>query len=167
MAFSPFNTTEISASKANTQDLWSKIKDDFDDHESRLLSVESGSAVSYPPMILALSGFYGEIIAANRIITQVNFGLLITGAKLIVHTAGSSGTTQVDLKKKSGASSPVSIYSTLPSLAFGAGDFSQSTNQILNVANTTLLANDFLILDLTSSQVDSKNCFVRIDYTKT
>jgi len=45
MAFSPISQANIAAAKAIIQNLWQKVKDNFDDHQSRINTLEGTSVV--------------------------------------------------------------------------------------------------------------------------
>lgn len=168
MPFTALTSTEIASGKPNSSSVFSKLKDNFDNHESRLLVVESGGAVAYPPIIMRVNGYYAWKNLTNGLLkTTMNFNLTITGVRLIIDTAGSAGTTEIDLKYKRGAGAYTSILTTKPSVAFGAGNDATSTNAVLDLAQVNLLAGDFLRLDLTSVQTGGNSFMVRIDFTKT
>lgn len=168
MPFSALTTTEIASGKPNASSVFSKLKDNFDNHESRLLVVEAGGAVAYPPIIMRVNGFYARMNLTNGILkTTMNFNLTITGVRLIIDTSGTAGTTEIDLKYKRGAGAYTSILTTKPSVLFSAGSDATSTNAVLDAAQVNLLAGDILRLDLTSVQTAGNSFMIRIDFTKT
>lgn len=167
MSFNSITTTEIATGKPVASTTQTKYKDNFDDHESRLLDLENGSAVAYPPINLAVYGYYGDQGAADGWVKyDFNFNGTITGARLIIDNAGTAGTTEIDLKIKSGVAAYASIFTTRPSVAFGAGNDATSSNQVLDATKVNFLAGDILRLDTTSVQTNGKSFRVRIDYTK-
>lgn len=69
----------------------------------------------------------------------------ITTAVLWRRIAGSSGTTEVDIKKNG-----VTIFSTKPSVTSGAGNNAQSTNAV--ISSSALVVGDRLTMDITQAE---------------
>lgn len=148
MAFNPFLNTEIESGDPVTQDLWNKTQDNFDDHESRIVSLEGGSAVAYLPLVW---GARDRFSTRDDIgIYRLPFGISLLACRLLVVTAGSSGSTQIDIKKKTGAGAWTSVFSTLPSVPHTDGNFAISTNAVFGI--TTLAAADLVRCDITTIQ---------------
>ena len=57
MSYTAINSGEIESGKPVRADTQTKIKENFDDHESRILAVETGAATVYPPIILRVNGY--------------------------------------------------------------------------------------------------------------
>lgn len=168
MSFTSITSGEIQSGKPVRSDTQTKIKDNFEDHESRLQSLEGGSATTYPPLIMRVNGFYGLYGATNALIkTTTNFPITITGVRVLIDQAGSSGTTEIDLKVKSGVGAFTSILLTKPSVNFSAGNDAISSNAVLDATKVDLLAGDIIQLDLTSVQTAGDGFLVRIDYNRT
>lgn len=168
MSYIPITSDEITTGKPVANTTQTKIKDNFDDHEDRIDALEGGSAVAYPPIVLSVNGYYGDLAAYDDVcFTTPNFDLTITGIRLEIKGAGSSGTTTIDIKKKSGVGAFASVLTTLPSVAFSAGNYAVSTNAVLDSGQVSVLAGDFLRLDITTVQTGGRGFIVRIDYTKT
>jgi hypothetical protein len=167
MSFSPVTTNEITTGEPVTNATQTKIKNNFDDHEARILAVETGSSAVYPPIIMRWGGEYTGRTIQNLLRTTLNFNLTITGIRLLIDGCGTSGTTEVGLSWKRGVGSWTSICTTNPSVAFSAGDDSISSNTVLNASNVDLQAGDLLRLDVISTQVNGSGFLVRIDYNKT
>lgn len=167
MSFSTITTAEIATGKPNANSTWTKAKDNFDNHESRIVSLEGGSATTYPPIILRVNGYYGSIGAQTGLLkTVTNFALTITGVRIYIDTAGSSGSTTCDIKVSYAGGAYTSIFTTLPTVAFGAGNDGVSTNAVLDAARVDLAAGDIIRLDTTATQTGGKDFMVRIDYVK-
>lgn len=167
MAFIAITTSEINPGEPVAGTTQTKIKDNFDDHESRMTSLESGSATIYPPIIFRVNGFYADDgVLVGILKDTINFNLEIQGVFLIIDEAGISGTTELDILYKRGAGSYTSIFTTKPSVAFGAGNDAISSNAVLHSTNKLLQAGDFIRLDTTAVQLDGKSFTVRIDYVK-
>lgn len=167
MAYVAITAAEITAGEPVTNTTQTKIKDNFIAHESRITSLEGGSAVVYPPIIFRVNGYY-DVAVANRILkSTINFNLTITGVRLLIDVSGSAGTTAVDLVYKRGGGAWTSVLTTVPSVAYGAGDDAISSNAVLNSGQVALQTGDILGLDITSVQTGAKNFIARIDFSKT
>lgn len=167
MAFIPITTEEITTGKPVANTTQTKIKDNFDNHEDRITSLESGGAVEYQPIILSVQGYYGDLgTYTGAVITTIGFDIIVTGIRLIIKEAGSGGTTACDLQVMPPAGSFATVLTTQPSVASSAGNYATSSNGVLDPAETTILAGSIVRLDITSSQSGGKGFIVRIDYVK-
>ena len=153
MAYNPLLNAEIEAGDPVTQDLWDKAQDNFDDHESRIVSLEGGSAVAYLPLVWGARSLYW--VRDDIGIYRLPFGVNLLACRLLVVTAGSSGSTQIDIKKKTSAGAWTSVFSTLPSVPHTDGNFAISTNAVFSI--TTLAAADLVRCDITTVQGGSPN----------
>lgn len=167
MAYVALTTTEIAAGKPVSSPVVTKIKDNFISHETRIVSLEGGSATTYPPIIMRVNGTYTNCTYENILKTTTNFNLLVTGVRILIDGCGTSGTTEVNVKYRRGAGAWISLLTTNPSVGFAAGNDSISSNAVLNAANVNLQAGDLIRLDMISAQVGARNFLVRIDYNKT
>ncbi len=152
MAFDPIDSGQIEAGDPVTQELFQKTKDNFDDHESRLVIVEAATG-SFDPIPFDILGRIGNLNAPKLDLMKfrVVFDATILAARLVVYEAGTAGSIEVDVRKKPLAGSYTTIFSTRPSVAFGAGSDAVSTNAVLS--DTSLSAGDILTLDLTAIQI--------------
>ena len=147
MAFVSIPSDDIATGKPTKQELFQTIKDNFDDHESRLTTVE-GSVGSFFPIEFLVNGRITSRGTQSEILTQrIPFNINILGARLQILDDITTGTLEVDLR--TGATEPgaTSIFSTRPSLSSTDSKYDVSTNQILST--TTLNATELLILDTT------------------
>jgi len=168
MSFTAITSGEIESGKPVRSDTQTKIKDNFDDHESRLQSLEGGASTTYPPLILRVNGPYSLYGALTSILkTTTNFPITITGVRLLIDTAGSAGITEIDVKYKRGGGSWTSILTTLPSVSYTAGNDALSSNGVVDVSESELEAGDIIRLDTTSVQTGGVGFLVRIDYART
>jgi hypothetical protein len=170
MSYTAITSAEVTAGEPTTSTLMGKVKDNFSDHETRITSLEAGSGVSYPPIIFRVNGRADLVATATRtgfIMSTCNFGLTITGARLIIQTAGSSGTTEIDIQYKRGGGAWTSIFSTKPSVAYTAGDNAVSSNAVIDIANDDLQAGDLIRMNISSAQTSGSGFLVRLDFTKT
>lgn len=167
MAYTAVTTNEIATGKPTTNDTFTKIKDNFDNHETRIEDLEGGSSISYPPIILRVNGYYGMPGAKTGILkTVANFNLTVTGVRIYIDTAGSAGTTTCDIKVSHSGGAYTSILTTLPSVVYSAGNDGVSTNAVLDAAHVAISAGDIIRLDTTTVQTNGYSFMVRIDYTK-
>jgi hypothetical protein len=168
MSYSAITSDEVQAGKPVTSSLLTKVKDNFTDHETRMVDLENGSAVDYPPIIMRVNGAYSSVlgVAVNYLKTTCNFNLRVTGVRLIIDTAGSSGTTEIDIKYSRAGGAYTSILTTKPSVASSAGSDATSSNAVINNTHRDLQAGDMIRLDVTSVQTGGYSFMVRIDYTK-
>lgn len=167
MAFTPITTTEIATGKPLTNDTLTKVKNNLDDLDARVTALDL--TVAQPPIIF---GVYGNpafltIPYTGFEKTTLNFNLTVTGVFILIDTAGSAGTTEIDLKYSRSGGAYTSILTTKPSVSYTAGNDAISSNAVLNPSYVNLLAGDILRLDITSAQTASRNFLVRIDYLKT
>lgn len=163
MSFVSINAGEIESGDPVKATTLTKVKENFDDHESRLLTVEAANS-AFPPIILRVNGTYP--VDANVLKTTANFSFEITGARLLIDTAGTAGTTEIDIQRYRSGGSYESIYTGLPSVAFGAGNDAISSNGVLNASKTDIEAGDILRLHTTSTQTGGIGYLVRIDYVR-
>lgn len=147
MAFTPLNSTEILPTKPVKTELWNTVKDNFDDHESRIISLQ-GSDTTDPAQFVVRGDYYTYGAKIGVAFIRAAYALTITDVKLFIVDAGASGTLQVDIQKKSGVGAFATIFSTKPSVLFSAGDYSTSTNAAVSVG--TVLAGDILRLDIST-----------------
>jgi hypothetical protein len=166
MAYVPINASEIATGEPVSNTTQTKIKDDLTNHETRILSLEGGTNTIYPPIILRVNGTYNGCVYENMLKTTLNFNIVITGIRLLIDTAGTSGTTEVNLKYKRGVGSWVNILTTNPSVLFSAGNDALSSNSVLNTSNVNLQAGDIIRLDMISAQNGARGFLVRIDFNK-
>jgi len=151
MAFSPISSGDIDAGDPVKQELWQKTKDNFDDHESRIVTLE-GSVTSFRPILFNVHGY--PIIEDETLLERMNFDITVTSARLFVIQRGTGGTYTIDIEKSTdGGGSFSTIFSTLPAVAFSDGNYALSTNQVLSV--TSFSAGDFMRLNFDTVQTQT------------
>lgn len=168
MSWQIINNSEIETGQPVSSSTQSKIKNNLENLQDRITTLEGGGNTVYPPLTFRVNGNYTEDLTSfvNILKTTTNFNLTITGVRLLIDQAGSSGKTEIDLLVKT-SSGYQSIFSTKPSVLASAGDDSISSNAVLNPALTNVLAGSLLRLDLVEGQTYGKNFLVRVDYIKT
>lgn len=165
MAFVSLTETEIATGKAVSNLTLTKVKDNLDDLNGRVSTIEA-EATSYAPITFNVNGRYDYSLDKYILTTTTNFKLQITGVYLICVTAGSSGTTEVELEYKNGSGSWTSCLATKPTVASSAGDYAISTNGIVHSTNNIVNAGGLLRLKITQAQVNGLSFIIRIDYIK-
>lgn len=119
-------------------------------------------------------GFYDrETFFDDVMYYQVTRDITITGARLYVFESGTSGSIDVDVKRKRGAGSWESIFTTRPGLPYTAGDNSNSDTgvggfpAVINSTREQLLAGDVLKLDILSVLTNGKDFILSLYYEPT
>jgi hypothetical protein len=165
MAFDALNSTEIQAGKPNKQELWTKNKGNFDDHESRIVGLEA-TVASFMPIEFSVYGPYSMNAAPQTsvLIYRTSFNFTALAGRLMIQHAGSAGSTEVDIQYKRGAGAWTSIFSTLPSVVYTAGDYAISTNAVLSF--TDFLAGDLIRLDITAIQTGGSGFEFFLEYER-
>lgn len=152
MAFNALTSAEITGGKPWKQETCTKVKNNFDDHETRISDLEA-ALQTYPPMqfkVRGASSLYAPVTGIEHL--RLFNNITLVSGRIFVFVAGASGTVEIDVQYKRGGASFTSIFSVRPSVAFGAGDYALSSNGVLSV--TDLDAGDILRLDLVTSQTD-------------
>jgi hypothetical protein len=153
MAFEVISSSEIEVGDPLKKELFNKIKNSLDDHESRMNAVETGLSkvvVFNFPITNATSAstFTGLTYF------EAAFPFTITACEIRIYEKGSlTGALEIDVKKSTtgmDSADYTSIFTTKPKITLAsASDYDRSTNQAFNVSMTTLSAGDTLRLDVT------------------
>jgi hypothetical protein len=165
--FQAITTPQIETGEPTAQELFQKIKDNFDDHESRLGTVE-GAVNSYPPIRFSVTEYwyllaiYGTIYEVD--VERIPFDLVILGVRLLVIDAGSSGTLEVNLEYKRGAGSWTNLLSVNPSVPYTDGNYALSTNAV--VAVPELLLGDLVRLNIVTGQTGNSRFILLLEYER-
>lgn len=162
MAFVSLNTAEIAAGEPTKQEIFDRIKENEDSLNTRVISVEN-ALTNFRPIEFNVHGRMDEFLPPieELILERVNFDCTIVAARLITKEAGTAGFHSVDIQMKRGANPWQSIFSALPSLSYLQGDYAVSVNQVLST--TSLLAGDFLRLDIISVQTEGESILVHLE----
>lgn len=159
MAFTVINSSEIAAGEPTKQELFGKIKDNFDDHESRIGDTEAFTTATVP--------FIFEVVGQGRVVNgttyiRVPFSITLTGIKLFVFKAGTSGTLTVDVQRKVGVGAFATVLSSAVSSAYTDGDLFVQADS--GLAITSIPAGAFLRLDISSIQIGAEGFQVIVEY---
>ena len=154
MAFTSLASGLIAVGKPLIKTIFQTLKDNDDDLNSRLGSVEASTSkiVFFDGVIYTAATF---ATATGLIFHRVQVGIDITDCKVGIFAKGgvSSGTLSVDVQKATSPdfSSSVSIFTTQPSLDMAsAADFAESANAVLSGSNKVLAEGDYIRIDISS-----------------
>lgn len=165
MAYTSITLAEIDPGKPTKSELFTKIKDNFDDHETRILSTEAFASSTVPITFDLVGPYWVGSTFTNVLQYVLTYNITVQAVRLYIDQAGTSGTTEIDIQYKRGVSAFATIFTTKPSVGFGAGNNATSTNAVLSV--TALQTGDILRLDLTAVQANAFNAYVRLEYEVT
>ena len=152
MAFTTIPSALIQVGKAIKKSLWQYTKDNFDDLDSRLTSVENTSSL----IEIMDETFYSATTAAT--LTGLYFyrakqATRITKVQVQIFEKGviTTGLLTVDLKKSSTLGGTFStILTTPPTVDFSTDPDYTSEDAVINNLLNDLVTNDFLRLDVTA-----------------
>jgi len=156
MAFGSIPSAWLDIGDPTKKELFDLIKDNFDDLDSRINSVEAAVTNETPIQFSVIGRYYIEtmpFLGAGTTI-RIPFDIELTSAVLHVIDDGTAGTLDVDVKYKRGAAAFTTIFSTRPSLTFGSGNNSIATNGAISI--TDLDAGDFIRLDIITPQTNNE-----------
>jgi hypothetical protein len=152
MAFTVINANEVEVGDPVTASLGTKIKDNFDDHEARILAVEA----LQNKVIVFMDTFYNaaQFTDVDDLIRyNATFDFTLTEAKIYIFTKGSlTGTLELDVKKNSSLNPAgfSSVFTTKPSIDYSTiSNYGSSTNQVLDATAKNISAGDWLKVDIT------------------
>ncbi len=163
MSFITITLAQIAAGEPTAQELFTKTKDNFDDHESRLNVVES-AINTFPPIRFGVTNYIANLPATQVDIERIPYAITVLSGRILVFDAGSSGTLSIDLEYKRNSDPWTTIFSTLPSVAYTAGDYAMSTDGVISVPS--LLLGDLVRLNINSGQAGNKAFAVLLDYER-
>jgi hypothetical protein len=151
--FSSISSLAIQVGSAIKKELWDKVKNNFDDHESRLNSVETVQK-KIPVMKFDFRNATSLSTATGVYYWESDDDFTITDAFLRIYEGGSlTGTLQIDIKKSTtdlNGTSFFTIFTTRPSINLATDpDYSASTNQVFDPGQINVAKGDFLRLDIT------------------
>lgn len=151
MAFSSLSSTLIQVGRAIKAEIFSTLKSNQDDLNTRVSGLESGAAkVEVFNQIILPGGLFASATGIFYYVANIDFDLV--EAKLSIGEVGSgAGTIEVNLLKGTSLDSATysTVFSTRPSIDLGtANDYDSSTNAVFS--STSVSQGDFLRIDITS-----------------
>lgn len=147
MSFSTLASALIAAGKAVKQEIFTTIKGDLDDHESRLITAEAAIGRLPPISFNVVGALNSPLTMDGALVYRVEANLRVTAARLLIKTAGASGSVTVDVEYKRGAGSWTSILASTISASYTLGD--------LALVSGTLSIQDFMAGDLLRLNIDA------------
>lgn len=160
MAFETLTTAQIQAGKPTAQELFRKLKNSLDDHESRLITVES-AVNQLPPISFDIVGTLNSPTTMDGVLHyRVNRALNLLAVRLFVVTAGTAGTLTVDVEYKRGAGAWTSVLDAPISAGFGSGDLYVTSGAI---AVSGIHSGDILRLNIDSVQTEMTDFSVYLE----
>lgn len=163
MAFTAITSAQIGVGEPTAKELFQKVKDNFDDHESRLSAAETATNI-FQPYSFEVLGTTGQSLVMDGLMhVRVPFNITLLGARLLILTAGSAGTTTIDLEYKRGVAAFASILSAPISATSASGSFYLASGSL---AVSSLLAGDIVRLNVDAVQTQGKDFIVLLEYEK-
>jgi hypothetical protein len=156
MPFVTINPAAIEVGDPVTADLLTKIKNNEDDHETRIDSLEATNKKIEVFKYLILNGSsFSTATGLDHYRAEDSFTVTKVAIQIFEKNGVSSGSLEIDVKKSvtnlNGASFST-IMTTKPSINFAtASDYDESTNQVINTLNASVTAGQYLRLDITST----------------
>lgn len=163
MSFITLTEEQIATGEPTAQELFRKLKDNFDDHEARLGTVE-GSVNSYPPIRFAVTNYYLYTPITEVDVERIPFDIVVLGVRLIVIDAGSSGTLEANIEYKRGAGAWTTILSVNPSVPYTDGSYAISSNAVVSVPQ--LLLGDLIRLNILTPQIGNIQFLLLLEFER-
>lgn len=161
MAFITLTSADLVAGEPTKQEIFTRIKDNLDDLDSRLTVAESSTNL-YRPIAFDVIGLYGDNIVKDGLMFEiVRFDITVLNVLLFIHDAGSTGSTTIDVEYKRGVGAFTSILSSPLSVAAGSGDYAVGTGTL---STTALLTGDILRLNVDAVQTLGLGFSVLIEF---
>jgi hypothetical protein len=170
-------SAEIVSGQPVTSSIMQKAQSNFDNLNDRLTNVESSSFNASEFLDIDIPGNFSAFSPASMTTVRkihIGYNCTVTGALLTIDLAGTSGITQIDIKRyrpvySGGVVSSFtssSIFTTLPSVASTVGINGQSINGVINSTSAVLLAGDMLYVSINSAQVGGSGLSIRLNLTR-
>lgn len=152
MAFTALPSGSLDVGDPIKKEIFDTIRSNEIDLDSRITDIEVGAArvIVFDDTILNAASA-STLTGINYFRALQNFTL--TGAEIQTFEHGSlTGTLQVDVKRNTTPNNTgmVSVFTTKPSIAMAAADYSVSTNQVFSFSQVSITAGTILRLDVTS-----------------
>ena len=150
MAFTTIPSGWLDVGDPTKKEIFDYIKANEDDLDTRVSDVEAATT-NETPIQFQVTGPYwneGTTITDAAHVIRIPFYITITSGRLQITDDGSSGTLTTDVKYSDDSGSTwATIFSSVPTVAQGSGDYTQDAGVLLV---TDLDAGDLLRLDLTA-----------------
>lgn len=153
MTYVTISTSQIQPSKAVKTELLKKIKDNLDDHETRLALQESGGSI----IEVLNCDFYNVSSAATMtglFYHKALFPFTVTKVEVQIFEKGSisTGSIEIDVKKNTTPDDTgmTSILSVKPIIDFSSASDYDADSGTLNATYQDILEDEFLRVDVTA-----------------
>lgn len=152
MPFETIPSSLIQVGRPTKKEIFQKAKDNFDDHEDRIILVEDAinKIVIFDFLVVNGAQYAAGTSLAGIAVWRAPSTFDLYDAVVTSITAGASGTTEFDIQVGSDLDTMTSVFTTRPSVSFSAGDNISSSNAVFSTF--TINEGDFLRLDITSLQ---------------
>lgn len=153
MAFTSISSLAIAVGAAIKKELWDLVKNNMDDHETRLNLVET-SAQKVDVFDLDFTNSNVFSTGTGMIYFRAKSSFTLTNAFATIFEVGSNtGFFEFDIKKSTtdlDDTSFASIFTTKPKITFAtANDYDETTNQVFDAGEIDIVDGDYLRLDIT------------------
>jgi len=153
MPFVAINSADIEVGDPITADLFTQIKDDLDNHESRVNSLETTTPKINVFKFLLLNGSSFSTAAGVTYYRSEDDFTITKAAIQIFEKNSLTGFVEIDIKKSTtnmDNASFSSIFTTKPKITYStAADYAETTNQVLASPASTIAVGNYLRLDIT------------------
>ena len=155
MAFSTISSLAIAVGSAIKKELWDKVKDNLDDHETRINQVESNaSKISIWEDVFVNGSQFSTYTGIDYY--EATTAFTITNANFRIFEVGSNaGFLEIDIKRSTtdfDSGSFVSIFTTKPKITYAtASDDDETTNQVFDAGQINIAIGDRLRFDITQT----------------
>lgn len=166
MAYTPINPLWIVPGQPTKTELFERISDNLDDHESRISTVETVSNITNKIdfEILGQYKYYNQVfppvspssgatldLKIGIMYERIPIAITALACRLIQYKAGKAGTSSFDIQySTNNGASFATIFSTPPSVTSANGDYYISSNAVLSI--TSFPVGTMFRLDLISAQ---------------
>lgn len=155
MSFSSIPSSIIAAGKSATTTLFSLIKSNQDDLNTRLTLVEAGAnkIIVFDNLVINAATLASGGTATGIALWRAPSNFTLTDARVYIFTKGSlTGNLEIDFKKSSTPdfTSSVSVFTTKPKVVYStASDYEVSSNAVFDATNANISQNNFIRFDVT------------------
>ena len=154
MAFSTLPSALIAVGRAIRKEIFQTLKDNQDDLQSRLLTVE-GAANKVVIFDFPVLNASSAVSLTGLTDWEAPFSFNLLSAEVGIYEKGgiTAGTLEIDIRKNTSRSDTgmTSVFTTRPSLDLStASDYDNSTNAVLVAGQIPVSTGDVLRLDVTS-----------------
>jgi hypothetical protein len=161
MAFTSLTAQEVLPEEPTKSELFDKIRLDLDDVNTRLIALEATSNTFAPIEFGFLGKFDSGDVRDGFSHYRVQQNITLLAVRLLIITAGSAGTTQVDIQRRTAGGVWASVLTAVLSAGFGSGNFFLTSGTI---AIASILQGEILRADLKACQTDVQDFYVYAEY---